>query len=190
MKCSGIVVVLAVDESALLWVNSVDVVYVLYCALLFLIHVSNIIEGSRPEWSISAIYRAWDTPFWSGTLDMHLCNMQCSPIWFLSAKPFTLHSKQFNIGRALHLVRPCVLYALGAGKDTLDCLTHLVRPDQLSYLPWIKYFGLPVSVSCPVYGNVDDEESLPLVSVSKRCASRSQRDVHLSLKGMRISSVS
>ena len=28
------------------------------------------IEGSRPEWCISTIYHAWDTPFWSGTLDM------------------------------------------------------------------------------------------------------------------------
>ena len=28
------------------------------------------IEGSRPEWCISAVYHAWDTPFWSGTLDI------------------------------------------------------------------------------------------------------------------------
>ena len=27
------------------------------------------IEGFRPEWYISTIYHAWDTPFWSGTLD-------------------------------------------------------------------------------------------------------------------------
>ena len=43
--------------------------------------------------------------------------------------------------------------------------------DQLSDLPCIKYFGLPISVSCPVYRNVNDEECLPLVSVSKVCAS-------------------
>ena len=28
------------------------------------------IKGFRPEWLISTIYHAWDTPFWSGTLDM------------------------------------------------------------------------------------------------------------------------
>ena len=26
-------------------------------------------EGFRPEWCISTTYHAWDTPFWSGTLD-------------------------------------------------------------------------------------------------------------------------
>ena len=29
-------------------------------------------EGSRPEWCVSTIYHAWDTPFWSGTLDFLL----------------------------------------------------------------------------------------------------------------------
>ena len=28
------------------------------------------IEGSWPEWCISTIYHAWDTSFWSGTLEM------------------------------------------------------------------------------------------------------------------------
>ena len=28
------------------------------------------IKGSRPEWCISTIYHAWETPFWSGTLDI------------------------------------------------------------------------------------------------------------------------
>ena len=27
-------------------------------------------EGFQPEWYISTIYHAWDTPFWSGTLDI------------------------------------------------------------------------------------------------------------------------
>ena len=27
-------------------------------------------EGFRPDWYISTIYYAWDTPFWSGTLDI------------------------------------------------------------------------------------------------------------------------
>ena len=43
----------------------------------------------------------------------------------------------------------------------------MTRSIQLSYLPCIKYFGPPVSVSCPVYRNINDEECLPLVSVSK-----------------------
>ena len=54
----------------------------------------------------------------------------------------------------------------------------------LSYLPCIKCFGLPISVSCPVYGNVKDDESLPLVSVSKGCTSllSVQSDVHMNQK--------
>ena len=30
------------------------------------------IEGSRPEWCISSMIYSRDTPFWSGTLDIHL----------------------------------------------------------------------------------------------------------------------
>ena len=30
------------------------------------------IEGFQPEWCISTIYHAWDTPFWLGTLELHL----------------------------------------------------------------------------------------------------------------------
>ena len=54
---------------------------------------------------------------------------------------------------------------------TRDVNTFLTKYVQLSYLPSIKYFGLPVSVSCPVYSKVNGEESLPLVSVSKGCTS-------------------
>ena len=32
-------------------------------------HTHNI-EGFKPEWCITTIYHAWDTPFWSGTLDI------------------------------------------------------------------------------------------------------------------------
>ena len=42
---------------------------------------------------------------------------------------------------------------------TRDVNTFLTKYLQLSYLPSIKYFGLPVSVSCPVYSKVDGEES-------------------------------
>ena len=44
--------------------------------------------------------------------------------------------------------------------------TFLKKKIQLSYLPCIMWFDLPVSVSCPVYRNVNDEESLSLVSIS------------------------
>ena len=27
-------------------------------------------EGFRPNWCVSTIYHAWDTPFWSGTLEI------------------------------------------------------------------------------------------------------------------------
>ena len=33
--------------------------------------VWNEIEGFQPEWCISTIYHAWDTPFWLGTLEMY-----------------------------------------------------------------------------------------------------------------------
>ena len=35
------------------------------------------IEGFQPEWCISTIYHAWDTPFWSGT--DKLCHSSLSP---------------------------------------------------------------------------------------------------------------
>ena len=46
------------------------------------------IKGFRPEWCISTIYHAWDTPFWSGTLDMcvYICvvlYVNCSCMCFL-----------------------------------------------------------------------------------------------------------
>ena len=49
--------------------------------------------------------------------------------------------------------------------------TFLTRPIQLSYRPCLQYFGLPVSVTFPVYRNVNDEKRLSLFSVSKGCAS-------------------
>ena len=41
----------------------------------------------------------------------------------------------------------------------------------LSGLSCIKKLGRPPSASCPVNRNVNEEESLPLVLVSKRCTS-------------------
>ena len=41
----------------------------------------------------------------------------------------------------------------------------------LSYLLCINKFGLPSSVSCPGNRNVNDEECLPLIWVSKGCTS-------------------
>ena len=38
------------------------------------------VEGFRPEWCISTIYHAWDTPFWLGTLK--LCGL--GPEWCIS----------------------------------------------------------------------------------------------------------
>ena len=51
-------------------------------------------EGFWPEWYISTIYHAWDTPFWLGTLNWSFallvfsqsdfnswCNYVCAPIW-------------------------------------------------------------------------------------------------------------
>ena len=35
------------------------------------------IDGFRPEWCISTIYHAFDTPFWPGTLDMYIITESC-----------------------------------------------------------------------------------------------------------------
>ena len=40
------------------------------CSEKMMTMTMTIIEGSWPEWCISIIYYAWDTPFWSGTLKM------------------------------------------------------------------------------------------------------------------------
>ena len=49
--------------------------------------------------------------------------------------------------------------------------TFLTKCIQLTYLPCIKYFGLPISISFPAYRKVSNEEHLSFVSVSKGCAS-------------------
>ena len=51
-----------------------------------------------------------------------------------------------------------------APQGQICCVSFNTSADLL---PYIKYFGLPTSGTCPVYGNVNDEENLPLVSVSK-----------------------
>ena len=35
-------------------------------------------EGFRPEWYISTTYHSWDTPFWSGTLNLQMCTKKKS----------------------------------------------------------------------------------------------------------------
>ena len=45
--------------------------------------------------------------------------------------------------------------------------SSLTKKILISYLPRIMCFGLPVSVSCPFGRKINDEECLPLVSVSK-----------------------
>ena len=42
----------------------------------------NYSEGSKPEWCICTIYHAWDTPFWSGTLNFFLsCHALYMPLF-------------------------------------------------------------------------------------------------------------
>ena len=45
------------------------------------------IKGFRPEWCISTIYHAWDTPFWSGTLDIIKGS---GPEWCISSMLYSL----------------------------------------------------------------------------------------------------
>ena len=65
---------------------------------------------------------------------------------------------------------------------------QLTKLNQLNYLPCIMYCCLPVSVSCPVYRNVDDEECLPLASVSKgmHVSIGVHNDVHMNQKRRRL----
>ena len=62
--------------------------------------------------------------------------------------------------------------------------TSLPKQIQLSYFQCNKYFGLPISVSCLVKKNANDEESVPSVSVSKGCTSRLfvRNNVHMNQK--------
>ena len=45
--------------------------------------------------------------------------------------------------------------------------SFLTKSVQLSYLPPVKYFDLSVSVTWPVYRNVNDEESSLGVGLKK-----------------------
>ena len=59
------------------------------------------------------------------------------------------------------------------GPPALEADALTTRPRKYimypSYLLCISKFGLPPSASCQVNRNVNDEECLPLVSVSKGC---------------------
>ena len=54
----------------------------------------------------------------------------------------------------------------------------------LSYLLCINKCGLPPSSSCPVNGNVNDEQCLPLVSVSKGCTSVLEVEDHVHINNI------
>ena len=63
------------------------------------------IEGSRPEWCISTIYHASDTPFRSGTLDI-MCNM-CWTTWYGDSSTIKLDwTKRPFISALLHWMKP------------------------------------------------------------------------------------
>ena len=63
---------------------------------------SDHIEGFRPEWCISTIYHAWDTPLWSWTLDMKYYTSQPATIWStihlckLTRTPASDHMKYYT----------------------------------------------------------------------------------------------
>ena len=65
-----------VSYSVCIWWRAYCVVDCL-CCLLHIVLGLAYFEGSRPEWCISTIYHAWDTPFWSGTLDFPFPTSAC-----------------------------------------------------------------------------------------------------------------
>ena len=62
-------------------------------------------------------------------------------------------------------------FKCGYKHDVSVVNTFLTEQIQLSYLPCIKYFGQPISVSFPIERNVHDEECVSLVSVFNGCTS-------------------
>ena len=68
------------------------------------------IEGSRPEWCISTIYHACDTPFWLGTLEL-CCTMPatvCAHIKTSKELNF-LKPYQLSLGETQMYIQSCVM---------------------------------------------------------------------------------
>ena len=55
------------------------------------------IEGSWPEWCISTLYHAWDTPFWSGTRDMYVEYTQFSIGIYIQLSRLTFAFNAYSI---------------------------------------------------------------------------------------------
>ena len=97
------------------------------------------IEATQPEWCISSMTYSGDTPFWSETLDM-----------------FSLLRKERKKLRERERERKNSLF-MRVLESNGTLLTLFWRSTfQLSYIPWIKYFGLPISVTWPVYTNINN----------------------------------
>ena len=78
---------------------------------------NNNFEGSRPEWCISTIHRALDTPFWSGTLDLYSFTTSYSYLF-----PFS-HRNSLN-GT---IVEVMLQHGCTCGHQAVTCLALLLN---------------------------------------------------------------
>ena len=105
------------------------------------------IEGSRPEWCISTIYHAWDTPFWLGTLDIHHS-------YRTTSKSSSLHNQLSQTSELLHATLqdndctssyfPTTLWAV-VNIKVIQTAIKLKSSVVFSIIPKLKQIGLQVS---------------------------------------------
>ena len=113
-----------------------------------------------------------------------------------SRLPYSLSVRSVGSGHVSRLIASCSGKCCGRCSAVMMSALHGHISDSptlnllymwaliLNYLPCIKCFGLPISVSFPVYRNVSEDECLPLAAVSKGCASvlSVYNDVHMNQK--------
>ena len=76
------------------------------------------IEGFRPEWCISNIYHASDTPFWPGTLDMMRLYLILKCRNNAQSKLFLLPRKR---GKLMYNMFPLTVTRTHSAKRLLAC---------------------------------------------------------------------
>ena len=111
------------------------------------------IEGFQPEWYIPTIYHAWDTPFWSGTLDMDnflsrkdgcLC-LRGLVLFFICPSRAIVHPEQFTFPFQ-HCIHFCGWFV-----PLCDTVNIYHRADPLSLLSHsVTLAGMPSQGADPL----------------------------------------
>ena len=81
-------------------------------------------EGFRPEWCISTTYHAWDTPFWSGTLNMQHHSIFNITKDVLCSFPTYLRSKM--------VISVVIIFLVVDSVARRRCVVHHTSPWQVS----------------------------------------------------------